>query len=1548
MRREKTLVQGHAGLSKTALLTTTSRVVLEERTDRRGRQDARSLLVAFGSVLLVAGGFAPQTSHAQSLASGGGGGSASCADVGSVGVGGAGGSGSVTGVGSAGGTPPGCGGGGGGGAGVTGGAGGYTGSASGGAGGSSAGANGGPGGNIYSTVGGGGGGGGGAHGAIVTTSADNSNSVAGGNGGTGGSGNITNGIGGGGGGGGGYGVVVDGNGLTFANTGAVRGGNGGNGGFSYWDVGGFGGNGGMGLVFTGSGDTLVNSGSITGGAGGIPGNGVAHGLPGLGGVGIVGANLSITNSGAITGGLAGDGSMRARAIYFTGGTNTLELQAGSAITGDVVGTHADTFRLGGSTDATFDVSALGTQYTGFSTFEKTGRSTWTLTGTTFGFTPWRIDDGTLAISSDGNLGNIGSGPLTFDGGTLEFLTSFDTSRSVTLDAGGGSFDTGTNDVTLSGAIGGAGSLTKLGGGTLTLTNTNNYAGGTTISAGVLQLGNGGTPGSITGDVVDNGVLAFNRSDALTLAGNISGNGGVQQLGSGKTILTGSNSYTGDTTISAGTLQFGDGSSGGSGGNGGTGGTGGNAGIGGTGGNAGSGGTGGNAGSGGTGGNGGTGGTGGNAGTGGTGGNAGTGGSGSTGGSNSVGGNLTVTGGTLAIVTPATLNVAHDVTFADNTALSIVAGTNGPSLSADSVSIGDGVAFNLSGINDASQLDKVLIDTRTGIGGDFGAVTVGGFNGTVDYLTLSTGKSADNLQYLATYGLSWMAGNNLALGTFTLANPSDTFTVGAALTDQAANPANGWDGKSLTKAGAGTLILSADNAYTGGTTIAAGTLQLGNGGTTGSIVGDVVDNGILAFDRSDSGIFAGNISGNGVVQQLGSGTTILTGSNSYSGGTTLLGGVLSVSSDANLGAVTGVLTFNGGALQVTGTAFNGTARTINWGANGGGFDIANASNIFTLIQPLSGGGPLTKSGAGTLVLTGDNTYTDGTTIAGGVLQLGGGGTAGSITGDVTDNGILAFDRGDAVTFSGTVSGSGAVWQIGLGTTILTGDNTYTGDTTIMEGALQLGNGGTTGSIVGDIVDNGTLVFNRMNNLSFDGVISGSGSLHQIGTGRTELTGDSSGFTGSTDVETGTLAVNGKLGGALDVRSAGRLQGTGTVGDTIVSGTVAPGNSIGTINVAGDITFNPGSIYEVEVDAAGASDKIAASGIAAINGGSVKVLAGMGNYAPQTHYTIVHAEGGRTGTFTEGVTSNLAFLDPSLTYDVNNVYLTLTRNNIDFGGLGLTPNQIATGGGVESLGWGNPVYNAVLNLSAPQARSAFDALSGEIYASTKSALIEDSHFVRDAVNDRIRSAFGDLSAPPMPVMAYGEDGPRPVAPDSAGPVAWGHAFGSWGSFDGDGNAAAMDTSTGGFLAGIDGEIGSAIRLGFLTGYSHSTFDVDGRASSGSSDNYHLGLYAGGKWNALRLSGGLAYTWHDIETGRSVALPGFSDSLTGDYGAGTFQAFGEAGYKIGMGAASFEPFANLAYVSLHTDGFTEKGGVAALHVRGGTTDTTFTTLGIHLSSA
>ena len=121
-----------------------------------------------------------------------------------------------------------------------------------------------------------------------------------------------------------------------------------------------------------------------------------------------------------------------------------------------------------------------------------------------------------------------------------------------------------------------------------------------------------------------------------------------------------------------------------------------------------------------------------------------------------------------------------------------------------------------------------------------------------------------------------------------------------------------------------------------------------------------------------------------------------------------------------------------------------------------------------------------------------------------MQLGAGGTTGSIVGNVTDNGALAFDRSDTMTFAGVISGSGAVSQIGSGTTILTGDNTYAGGTTIAAGTLQLGNGGATGSILGNVVDNGTLAFDRSDAVTFAGAISGTGAVSQIGTGSTTLT------------------------------------------------------------------------------------------------------------------------------------------------------------------------------------------------------------------------------------------------------------------------------------------------------------------------------------------------------------------------------------------------------------------------------------------------------------
>src|SRR5262249_38932940 len=152
-----------------------------------------------------------------------------------------------------------------------------------------------------------------------------------------------------------------------------------------------------------------------------------------------------------------------------------------------------------------------------------------------------------------------------------------------------------------------------------------------------------------------------------------------------------------------------------------------------------------------------------------------------------------------------------------------------------------------------------------------------------------------------------------------------------------------------------------------------------------------------------------------------------------------------------------------------------------------------------------------------------------------------------------------------------------------------------------------------------------------------------------------------------------------------------------------------------------------------------------------------------------------------------------------------------------------------------------YNAVLNLSAPQARAAFDLLSGEVSASAKTALVEDSRFLREAAIDRLRAAFGTVGATRTPGVAYAADAKRVPAPATTDGVSlWSNGLGSFGRWNGDGNAAALKRDTGGFVAGADGLVGDTWRLGLLAGYSRTTFNVRDRSSSGSSDNYHVGLY------------------------------------------------------------------------------------------------------------
>lgn len=422
-----------------------------------------------------------------------------------------------------------------------------------------------------------------------------------------------------------------------------------------------------------------------------------------------------------------------------------------------------------------------------------------------------------------------------------------------------------------------------------------------------------------------------------------------------------------------------------------------------------------------------------------------------------------------------------------------------------------------------------------------------------------------------------------------------------------------------KTGAGTWALTGTGTATTDWDIQAGTLQLGDGGTSGSIVGNVVNNGVFAFNRSDDFVYGGVISGSGSVGQIGSGTTTLTGTNTYEGGTFISAGTLSIDRDANLGAASGALVLANGALNTR--ADMTSSRSI--GLTGFGAFLVDPATTLTLGGVISGTGSLAKGSAGTLVLSGINTYEGGTSISGGTLQVSSdvnlGDAAGGLTFDggtlnataslisgrnvgLLGTGRLLTDAGTTFTLGGVISGGGTLYKEGTGTLVLAGDSdNYTGGTIISDGMLQIGAGGTSGSISGDVLNNATLAFNRSDVLTVSGLVAGSGSVSQIGPGTTILTGDNS-YSGATNVRAGTLRINGDQSlatGLTTVASGARLGGSGTIGgDVAVSAgaIIAPGNSIGTLTVAGDYTGSGGTVdVETELgDDASATDRLVIGG------------------------------------------------------------------------------------------------------------------------------------------------------------------------------------------------------------------------------------------------------------------------------------------------------------------------------------------------------------------
>ncbi|EAX8227125.1 autotransporter outer membrane beta-barrel domain-containing protein [Salmonella enterica] len=941
-----------------------------------------------------------------------------------------------------------------------------------------------------------------------------------------------------------------------------------------------------GILINSGANNVTNGGSIT-----ATGSSISYGIQYNSGT-----SGTITNTGTITttGKGAGDASVYAHGgavtinnsgtmdssvfgVYVTTG-HTLNNLAGGSITANTA------VQLNGNNNTLANAGAILGDTNGV-TINGSGNTLTSQGKITGGTNAILISSGSKNNTLTLNTGTEISGSITDDN------NSASANNNLILDGEGtlGSSISGLNSVTSSGDWTLSGATMNLSGttnsalwvksGTLILNGAMTAKGATVDSGTTLQIGNSGTLGAFNGDIVDNGTLTFNRSDAAVYGSVISGSGNVVKQGGGELTLSNNNSYSGGTTIAEGTLTATAGGALGS-------------------------------------------------------------------------GNIdnraylkldaasasdpfivadltTHSGATVEIGAGSTLQ-ANTLTQQDGSTLTAdLTATSGPAIRAKNVNL-DGT---LNVASPASQepirstddlISLALIESDNAISGDFDDITINGNAMNPDaFITVVGQKNVNDTHYDLVETLTWYADrDNAAIdahGTFNLADADDSFTVNTVLENVDAN--SGWNGQSLTKTGAGTLILNAENTYTGGTTISDGTLVANNVEALGT--GNVTDNATLELNTG--GDFDNAISGSGQVVKSGDETLTLSGANSYTGGTTISGGTLVATNVEALGS--GDVTDNATLELNTGGTFDnvisGSGQVVKSGdemltlsgANSytGGTTISGGTLVVSNVEALGSGdvtdnatlelntggdfdnniggtGSVVKSGDKTLTLSGANSYTGGTTISGGTLVATSVEALGS--GDVTDNAVLELNTGG--TFDNVISGSGQVVKSGDEMLTLSGANSYTGGTTISGGTLVATNVEALGS--GDVTDNATLELNTGG--TFDNVISGSGQVVKSGDDALTLSGNNS-YTGGTLISDGTLvASNVEALGSGDVTNDAVLElNTGGDFDNAISGSgqvVKSGDKTLTLSGAnsytGGTTISGGTLVATNVDALGTGDVI----------------------------------------------------------------------------------------------------------------------------------------------------------------------------------------------------------------------------------------------------------------------------------------------------------------------------------------------------------------------
>ena len=1129
-------------------------------------------------------------------------------------------------------------------------------------------------------------------------------------------------------------------------------------------------------------------------------------------------------------------------------------------------------------------------------------------------------DGTYAgaMSGTGSLTKTGAGNLTLSGtnsyvggttvsgGTLTGSTTSLQGNIGVASTATVAFNQTANGV-YNGVLSGGGALVKAGSGNLTLTGANTYSGGTTVAGGTLT----GTTTSLQGNIVNNATVAFDQGINGTYAGNMSGSGALVKTGVGNLTLTGANSYTGGTTVTGGVL---------------------------------------------------------------------------TGNTTSLRGNIV---NNATVVFDQVIDGVAGVILDNKQWLQAGSG-NFPGLNANDNTggIGTSGAIVIGPYNGAMSGSGVLVKTGAGtltIAGtdaDAGGTLTGTYGGAIsggsELLKISTSNVT------MTGANSYSGGTTVSSGVLTLTGTStfvsDVAISGIFLSSTYAGEMSG--SGALVKTGNGNLTLAGANSYTGGTIVSGGMLI----GTTSSLQGSIANNATVAFDQGANGTYAGAMSGSGALLKTGAGNVTLTGANSYTGGTAVWGGRLIGTTSSLQGNIvnnatvafdqaldgtyggemsgSGALVKTGnGNLTLTGTSSYSGGTTVSGGALIGnttslqGVIVNNAIVAFDQVTNgtfggvVWGSGALVKAGTGNLTLTSANSYSGGTVVLGGTLT----GNTTSLQGTIVNNASVVFDQGSAGTYAGNMSGTGSLTKTGVGALNLTGTNSYSGTTTVNAGTLV----GNTASLQGNILNNAAVVFDQASNGVYAGALSGSGTLTKTGAGLLNLTGNSV-VGGGTTVSGGTLAVNGSLTSNVTVGAGGAISGTGTITGLLAlnGGTLAPGNSIGTLNVTGNFT-QTGGVYQVEANAGGQSDKIVATGTATIGGGTtVQVLAASGIYQRSTTYTILSATGGLTGTY-GGVTSNLAFLTPSLSYDANNAFLTLEllQNAFSFGGL--TPNQRAVGRTLDtafSAATGDfaTVLTAMMGLSTAQGPAVLDTISGQPYASFGTVNVLANLLFMNTVGQQM--ALARTGGPGATRVALAQA--CEVACEMQEPPRWGAWFsglGGAGNIGGNYNAGGLTYNLGGAAVGVDYRVDPRFLVGFAFGYSSGRQWVSGFQGLGTTDNYSAVLYASftqGGFYADALAG---YAYSDNRQQRVMQIPALATRYAnGGTGANQFLGQIEAGYKIGFGLtetaqASVTPFARFQTVAASQKGFSEWGADSLnLNVQQQNTTSIRTVLGADLAAS